>query len=141
MYDMCTLPEVKHSHEPLFGDSGREFVKGHTKVDLAPESCICKAHQIEAKRIWGNPYYVLKWKSDQFQVSMQQSKCIVPEYQEVHTLISPQFDSIELVIGIKATPETPLLLCSKHYVGLHRQFKIRSCANCGAIPKQGTCFT
>ena len=94
--------------------------------------------------MWGNPYYVPRWKSDQFPVSMQQSKCIIPEYQEVHKLISPQFDSsenIELAIGMKATPEMPLLLCSKHYVGLHRQFKTRSGANCGAIPKQVTCST
>ena len=62
----------------------------------------------------------------------------------MHKLISPRFDTpenIEIAFAVKSTPEMPLLLCLKHYAGLHHQFKTISCANCGATPKQGTCFT
>ena len=51
------------SHYIAFGDSERDFIKRHTKLDLAPESCICKAHQIDAKRMWDDPQYVPKWKT------------------------------------------------------------------------------
>ena len=60
-------------------------------------------------------------------------------------IISPKFHSVEnceLAIGVKSSPEKTFLLCSKHYVVLYRQLNTpEPCANCGVLPKQGTCFT
>ena len=43
--------------------------------------------------------------------------------------------------GVSSTPETPLLLCPKHYALLYRQFKAVLCAGCGIMPKQEICFS
>ena len=132
------------SHYAAFGDNERQFIKRHVNLDLAPESCICKAHQTEAKRMWADPCYVPKWNSNSSQPRMKQNMCIFPGCKEVDKLKSPRFDStenIELAIGIKSTPEKPLLLCIQHYSGLYHQLTTKPCASCGVTPKQGTCFT
>ena len=88
------------SHYATFGDNEREFIERHVSVDLAPESCICKAHQTEAKRLWADPSSTPKWKSDGSPVDVT---CIIPECEVVHKLISLRLDAtenIESVIGI-----------------------------------------
>ena len=40
------------------------------------------------------------------------------------------------------SPDSPLLLCPKHYTALHRQFHASEpSVSCGIKPKQGKCFT
>ena len=44
---LCRRSSVHMSHYAAFGDNERQFIKRHVNLDLAPESCICKAHQTE----------------------------------------------------------------------------------------------
>ena len=70
--------------------------------------------------------------------------CIVANCQSNTKLVTPKFDTIENIeanIGVKSTPENPLLLCAKHYTAVYRQLNLaRPCASCGAMPKQDTYF-
>ena len=97
--------------------------------------------------MWANPEFVPKWKTKDTspEITVYTPTCIFPECHESKKLISPKFDSVEnceLAIGVKSSPEKPFLLCSKHYAGLYRKLNTpQSCANCGVLPKQGTCFT
>ena len=85
------------SHYATFGDNEREFIERHISVDLAPESCICKAHQTEAKRLWADPSSTPKWKSDGSPVDVT---CIIPECEVVHKLISLRFDATENIESV-----------------------------------------
>ena len=97
--------------------------------------------------MWANPEFVPKWKTKDTspEITLYTPTCIFPECHESKKLISPKFDSVEnceLAIGVKSSPEKPFLLCSKHYAVLYRQLNTsQPCANCGVLPKQGTCFT
>ena len=97
--------------------------------------------------MWANPEFVPKWKTKNTspEITSYTPTCIFPECHERKKLISPKFDSVEnceLAIGVKSSPETPFLLCSKHYTVLYCQLNTpQPCANCGVLPKQGTCFT
>ena len=133
------------SHYAVCGENEREFIKKHASIELVPQSCICKAHLIEAKRMWGNPEYIPKWKSSDRSFAIVKYKCLFSDCQEIDKLISPKFDTVqnmELAIGAQSTADSPLLLCPKHYTTLYRQLHAtQSCVSCGIRPKQGTSFT
>ena len=113
------------------------IIKKHYEQNPNPDSCICKAHLIEARRMWAIADYTPKWKTSHGTLI---NTCIVADYQSNTKLVAPKFDSIENIeanIGVKSPPENPLLLSAKHYIAVYRQLNLtRPCANCGAIPKQ-----
>ena len=51
------------SHYAGRGENEREFIRKHVSKEPAPDSCLCKAHQTEAKQMWTNPNYIPKWQS------------------------------------------------------------------------------
>ena len=51
------------SHYAVYGENEREFIRKHASKEPAPDSCLCKAHQTEAKRMWTNPNFIPKWQS------------------------------------------------------------------------------
>ena len=89
--------------------------------------------------MWANPEFVPKWKTKDTspEITSYTPTCIFRECHERKKLISPKFDSVEnceLAIGVKSSPETPFLLCSKHYAVLYRQLNTsQPCANCGDL--------
>ena len=73
-------------------------MKKHMSSEPAPDSCICKTHQTEAKRMWANPEFVPKWKiKDTSPEITSCTSCIFPECQEIIKLISPKFYSLEIM--------------------------------------------
>ena len=93
--------------------------------------------------MWANPEFVPKRKTKD--TILRSPHIHLHAYFLNSMIISPKFDSVEnceLAIGVKSSPEKTFLLCSKHYVVLYRQLNTpEPCANCGVLPKQGTCFT
>ena len=132
------------SHYGVCGENEREFIKKHATKEPAFDSCICKAHQTEAKRMWNNPTFIPKWKSSDAAFA-NTHKCLFPDCQERERLVFPKFDSahsLEEEIGVQSSPDNPLLVCPKHYSALYRQLHgSEPCACCGIKPKRGKCFT
>ena len=91
--------------------------------------------------MWAIADYTPKWKTSHGTLI---NTCIVANCQSNTKLVAPKFDTIENIeanIGVKSTPENPLLLCAKHYIAVYRQLNLaRPCASCGAMPKQDTYF-
>ena len=74
------------SHYTVFGDNEREFVNKHANTEPAPDSCICKAHLIEVKRMCGNLDFIPKWKSrDKVNTNMKH-RCLFSDCQETDKL-------------------------------------------------------
>ena len=106
-----------------YGVCGENDIKKHATKEPAFDSCICKAHQTEAKRMWNNPTFIPKWKSSDAAVA-NTHKCLFPDCQERERLVFPKFDSahsLEEEIGVQSSPDNPLLVCPKHYSALYRQ--------------------
>ena len=79
---LCGRPSAHMSHYSVFGDNEREFVNKHANTEPAPDSCICKAHLIEAKRMCGNLDFIPKWKSrDKVNTNMKH-RCLFSDCQE-----------------------------------------------------------
>ena len=92
------------SHYSAWGSKEREFIKKFITSKLSPDSCICKAHHTEAKRMWENPQYIPKWKTPGNSSENTEYTCIFPECQEINKLISPKFDTVENIeraVGLK----------------------------------------
>ena len=130
------------SHYSVFGDNEREFVNKHANTEPAPDSCICKAHLIEAKRMCENLDFIPKWKSRNKVNTNMKHRCLFSDCQETDKLIAPRFDTVE-----KRLVSNQLLrihycyICPKHYTALHCTLNaIQPCASCGITPKQGTSF-
>ena len=51
------------SHYAFCGENEREFIRKYVSKEPALDSCLCKAHQTEAKRMWTNPNFIPKWQS------------------------------------------------------------------------------
>ena len=85
--------------------------------------------------------YTPKWKNSHGTLI---NTCIVANCQSNTKLVAPKFDTIENIeanIGVKTTPENPLLLFAKHFTAVYHQLNLaRPCASCGAMPKQDTYF-
>ena len=58
---LCGGSNVYVSHYAACGDKEKEFTKKHHGEELAADSCFCKAHLLEAKRMWCKPNFVPKW--------------------------------------------------------------------------------
>ena len=89
----CVLCGPHMSHYSVFGDNEREF------ANTAPDSCICKVHLIEAKRMCGNLDFIPKWKSSDKVNTNMNHRCLFSDCQETDKLISPIFDT-KLEIGV-----------------------------------------
>lgn len=65
------------SHYGACGDNEKEFIKKHAGIEPATGGCICKAHQIEAKRIWANRHSIPKWKAgnENVPIVVRKHKC------------------------------------------------------------------
>ena len=138
---LCRKSSQNITHYCTWGENEKHFIKKHYEQNPNPDSCICKAHLIEARRMWAIADYTPKWKTSHGTLI---NTCIVANCQSNTKLVAPKFDTIENIeanIGVKSTPENPLLLCAKHYIAVYRQLNLaRPCASCGAMPKQDTYF-
>ena len=81
------------SHYAVCGENER--IKKHVSKEPAPDSCACKSHQIEAKRMSTNPTYIPKWKSSGTACIAIKHKCLFSDYEEREKLVSPKFDSAQ----------------------------------------------
>ena len=74
---LCGKLSVHMTHFAALGDKEREFIEQHTtNLDSQPDSCLCKAHRAEAKRMWANSQYVPKWSSVSPSVGVKQNQCV-----------------------------------------------------------------
>ena len=123
------------SHYGVCGENEREYIKKHISKEPTPDSCICNTHQTEAERMWTNPNFIPK--CSKACVAMKY-KHLFPDCEERDKVVSPKFDSacnIELEIGVQCAPDTPLVVCPKHYTALHRQCHASELrASCGIKP-------
>ena len=135
---LCGKKQKRYCHLNALEEQHQEFIQRYLTVDDVPgDSCICRAHQMEAMRHLNDACYVPKWKkSDNGHIL----KCTYPECQA-------SSDRDRVVVPLESTktlfskvPNTDLshvqALCDKHYQTLYRQAHAPSpCAGCGARPK------
>ena len=148
---LCGKSSNYYTHFESWSIEEKNFITQHLGSTPPPSSCICQAHQKEAKRNHSKVDYTPKWKKLTGEVKEKSDKkvtyCIHPQCSAASTevkLITPSFeaiDNLEAALHVKSSPEHPLVLCSKHYHEVYRQFKARPCAGCGVKPKVGTYFT
>ena len=58
----CTLCGKQDGYYTHFVSWTKEFITLHLGKNLSPDSCICKAHKVEAKRYHSQEGYTPKWK-------------------------------------------------------------------------------
>ena len=144
---LCGKQDGYYTHFESWAKEEKEFITQHLGNNLSPDSCICKAHKVEAKRYHSQEGYTPKWRG-QVTSGKAVQQCIYPDCSATSTkekLITPAFQSLEnfeAALQIQSGPERPFILCSKHYHTLYKQFNSpQPCASCGLRPKTGTRFT
>ena len=142
---LCGQAITAVTHFGAWGTAEKLFITKHLGKELPPNSCICRAHHIEAKRHSSQDEYTPKWKK-----IAQPVECVlVCSYPQCSVtahdarLIEPSFQSpavIKLALNISSSQDH-LILCPKHYVEAHRKLASpQCCASCGMKPKRGTQF-
>ena len=130
---LCGKSSNYYTHFESWSIEEKNFITQHLGSTPPPSSCICQAHQKEAKRNHSKVDYTPKWKKLTGEVKEKSDKkvtyCIHPQCSAASTevkLITPSFeaiDNLEAALHVKSSPEHPLVLCSKHYHEVYRQFK------------------
>ncbi len=145
---LCGKSSCHYTHFGALGDNEQGFIARHLGTIPSPDSCMCKAHNAEAKRYLLHQGYTLKWKESATGSVDSIHSCIHPQCLVTNAtvkLIAPAFEviaNLEAALCIESSPDHPFLLCPKHYQELYRQFRSpRPCAGCGVTPKFGTYFT
>ena len=127
-----------------WGDNEKQFVVRHLCSQPPDESCVCKRHQLEAKRHHSTPSYIPKWKNPNSKPSPMYT-CSYPKCTVSEKLIEPKFestDSLRAALGIRPSPGHPLLLGREHYNDAYKHFHPQTtCASCGALAKRGNSFS
>lgn len=94
--------------------------------------------------MWSKPNFVPKWANTGSIITVKHN-CLFRDCNDTEKLIVPKFTSvevIEIVIGIKATSTTTLLLYPKHYSTIYKQLNpMHPCTSCGIMPKQRMRFS
>ena len=60
---LCRKSSQNIMHYCTWGENEKHFIKKHYEQNPNPDSCICKAHLIEARRMWAIADYTPKWKT------------------------------------------------------------------------------
>ena len=141
---LCGKYSMYYSHYGAWSEGEREYLKQHLSTELAASACICAAHQREARREH-SPGFMPKWKKPAGPSLAEHPThcCAYPSCTTNSRLIAPSFASPQQLCVVLQVPSRPeLLLCSKHYMELYRQFHSPlQCASCGVEPKSGITFT
>ncbi len=140
---LCGKSSTYYSHYDAWSEDEKAFLRKYWDAELDPSSCICAAHQKEAKR----PHptgYTPKWSKIVTQKEETMKTCMHPSCSSTEKLITPSFASFHELrdkLKVQCSEDQQLLLCSRHYQELYRKFSSHPCASCGIKPKLGCSFT
>ena len=142
---LCGHAITAVSHFGGWGGTEKQFVQKHLGKELAPSSCICKAHHMEAKRHSLHDEYIPKWKKTA-QPAKTALGCSYPHCSVTASqarLIEPSFQPpaiLKPALNISSSVDH-LVLCPKHYAVAQRKLApAQCCASCGMKPKRGEHF-
>ena len=111
-----------YSHFEAWSDVEKHFLKKHWNKEVDPSSCICVAHQKEAKRLH-HPDYIPKWSNIVVSPTQVDVKvCMYPSCTSTAKLIAPSFAplcKLKDALQIKCGEDTQILICSRHYHELY----------------------
>ena len=148
----CTLCGKYSVHQIQFQslcEKERSYITQHYGEELPPNSRVCKAHHIEAKRRLSSgtsndrPKWVKQAVSQTAEPKPITGMCAYPQCLDTQKLIAPSFEAMSVIkaaLPVQTNIDQPFVLCPSHYLKLYKHFKVSSCAGCGATPKKGTCF-
>ncbi len=86
-------PSCHYTHFGALGGDETKFVARHLGRTPSPDSCMCKAHNAEAKRYWSQEGYTPKWKESATATGDNILSCIHPQCPV--KLVSPAFEEID----------------------------------------------
>ena len=139
---LCGEKNHNYSHYRGWEEHEQEYIKKHFRREPSPSSCICFTHHKEAKHAQP-PGFSPTWKkSVQPLEQLDKPHCMYQSCTTDSKLIVPSFASSEQLQAALHTSSNELLLCTKHYHELYRQFNaLQLCASCDAQPKTGNMFS
>ena len=139
---LCGKTCLCYTHYGAWREDEKDFLKKHWGAEPESDSCICPAHQKEARRTHGEEF-VPKWSKTFSMHKKQPQLCMYPSCHMDLKLITPAFaptSEIQAALHVPSENTQPRV-CQKHYQELYRQFYAKPCASCEIKPKQGTTFT
>lgn len=90
----CGKSCTYYSHYNAWSEIEKAFLRKHWETELDPSSCICTAHQKEAKRSHP-PGYTPKWSNMTTQKEEVVKVCTHPSCSSTEKLITPSFASFQ----------------------------------------------
>lgn len=145
---LCGKSSAQYSHYEMWSDAERDFLRTHWGSEPDGSSCICIAHQKEAKRT--HPIgYSPKWSKvttiEQVSTIEDEKQCMHPSCSSTGKLSTPSFAPVnELKAALHITIDAQeILVCQYHYQQLYRHFNTtsRPCSSCGIKPPKGKSFS
>ena len=121
LFFLCDKSEAYFTHFAAWSESEKAFLTRHYEKEVQPDSCICRADQLEVKRHLSDYNYIPKWKKARQTDKVEVRQCIHPDCEVTsleEKLIKPSFEPLyrlKAAIRIPPTCDQPFVVCQQHY--------------------------